>query len=72
MFFYREETPNNENVLLQVISCVAHGISNKIKGRARLCNNWLDSTVGQYSESFVRDVSAFLKVRTNAANEENK
>lgn len=67
MFFYKkEEIDENEgNILFQVIGCVWHGTLKKLRGhsiRSSTDNSWIDGAIGRYSEAFVHDVSAFLKV----------
>lgn len=67
MFFYKEEEIDEAegNVFFQVIGCVCHGAMRKITGcayRSSTNNSWVDGAIGRYSEQFVHDVSAFLKV----------
>lgn len=62
LFYYRREPTPEGNILAKVIKCICHGAMNKVRGKARRHNNWIDSAVGEYSESFVSDVSGFLKV----------
>lgn len=67
MFFYKDEEVNEGNILFQVIGCIWHGAMRKLKGesiRTSTNNSWIDGAIGRYSESFVHDVSAFLKVAT--------
>lgn len=62
LFYYRREPTPEGNILAKVIKCICHGAMNKVRGKARRHNNWIDSAVGEYSEGFVSDVSGFLKV----------
>jgi hypothetical protein len=55
LYFYKPEQPLHENILFKVISFVNHAIVQKIKRQPTDCI--------RYSESFVKDVSAFFKVK---------
>lgn len=64
---YKDEEidESDGNVMFQVVGCVYNGVRQKLKGDyIRLVSNnpWIDGAVGKYTESFIRDVSAFLKV----------
>lgn len=64
--YKREQVRNSgENTLFDVIDCICYGIRHKLNGhchRNLTDNPWIDGSVEKYSEHFVRDVSAFLRV----------
>lgn len=62
MLFYRREIPTDENVLTKVFGCVYTAVKAKIRGTTGN-QPWIKGAIGEYSEEFVLDVSAFLKVR---------
>ncbi|XP_059613272.1 solute carrier family 15 member 2 isoform X2 [Phlebotomus argentipes] len=61
MFFYKKEEVNRQNILVQVVGCIWYALWKYIK-KENVNANWLDSSIGRYSEEFVRDVRAFLRV----------
>lgn len=68
MFFYKTEEidENDGNILFQVIGCVRFGIVQKLRGHYYCIttgNAWIDGSVGKYSQTFVQDVAAFLRVK---------
>lgn len=68
LFYYEHEDINRSdgNVLFQVIGCIFAGATKRIRGCYfdRITDNsWIDGAIGKYTESFVTDVAAFLRVR---------
>ncbi|GAB0097937.1 peptide transporter family 1 [Sergentomyia squamirostris] len=61
MFFYKKEDVSRQNILVQAIGCIWYALWKYIK-KENVHANWLDSSIGRYSEEFVRDVEAFLRV----------
>lgn len=52
-------------MLLRVIGCICFGVKRKLNGSyipSITNNSWIDGSVEKYSQQFVEDVSAFLKV----------
>lgn len=69
MFLYKRERINESdgNVMFQVIGCIYNGVEQRLKGHFNRLgvisnNEWIDGSADKYSESFIHDVSAFLKV----------
>lgn len=67
MCLYKREhiAESNGNIMFQVVGCIYYGIRQKLKGnyvRFITNNPWLDASVDKYSENFIKDVAAFLKV----------
>lgn len=60
--FYEKEEPQHNNVLFQVISCVSHGVWNKIKGKGNSDDDILACAIGKYSDTFVHDVRCFMRI----------
>lgn len=64
---YRRETINREDgsMILRFIDCIWYGIKRRLRGCtiANLTDSpWIDGSVEKYPESFVREVSAFMKL----------
>lgn len=67
MFLYKRERIDGSdgNVMFQVIGYIYHGVEQRLKGHyfhAVSNNEWIDGSADKYSESFIHDVSGFLKV----------
>lgn len=67
MYSYKkEEIEQNEiNILFQVFGCIFSGVGHKLKSvrsGTTINRSWMDGARKQYSEIFVQDVSAILKV----------
>ncbi|XP_055702583.1 solute carrier family 15 member 2 isoform X2 [Phlebotomus papatasi] len=61
MFFYKKEEVSRQNILVQVVGCIWYALWKYIK-KENVHANWMDSSIGRYSEEFVQDVRAFLRV----------
>lgn len=59
--FYKSEVITKSNVFGKVLDCIQYAFFRKMKGYE--CRaNWIEGSIGRYSESFVRDVAVFIKV----------
>ncbi|XP_055308001.1 peptide transporter family 1-like, partial [Sitodiplosis mosellana] len=67
MFLYKNEEmgESKSNILFQVIGCIYTGIKHKIRkmrnGPSAYCT-WIDGALEHYSDNFVREVCAVIKV----------
>lgn len=59
--FYKKEYTFGDNTMLKVCKIICSAGYRKVTGKSKGLH-WLKSSVGEYSEEFVSDVSIFLKV----------
>ncbi|CAL1686521.1 unnamed protein product [Lasius platythorax] len=50
------------NLIVKVSKCICHAISNKVKGRERKCDHWLDHADDTYENKLIEDIKAALRV----------
>ena len=58
---YKREYAAGDNTMIKVCGCISYAIYKKITGTSKGVN-WLQGSVGKYSEEFINDVSIFIKV----------
>lgn len=61
--YYKREHVTGDNTMLKTIGCISHAVIMKVRGQSEGIP-WLNGSIGEYSESFVNDVSIFLRVIT--------
>lgn len=67
MFLYKDEKigESKSNILFQVIGCIYTGMKyklRKMRDNPSTNSTWIDGSLEIYSESFVNEVQAVLKV----------
>ncbi|XP_029170893.1 peptide transporter family 1-like isoform X2 [Nylanderia fulva] len=50
------------NLIVKVSKCICHAISNKMKGKERKCDHWLDHADDTYENKLIEDIKAALRV----------
>ena len=64
-FFYKKEIPTEDNIITKVCGCITTAVMHKIKGNNKQIS-WIRGAIGnKYNESFVNEVSSFLRVNQN-------
>lgn len=61
--YYKREHVTGDNTMLKTIGCVGYAVVQRVRGRSTGVP-WLNASIGKYSETFVNDVSIFLRVIT--------
>lgn len=60
--FYKPDPHGGINILYQVFRCIWFAIINTLKGNPKKVTRWIDASLDKYSETFISDVVAYLKV----------